>query len=80
MGHGHVIKNQNGTVARCGGPAICTECARELASLKPDGHVHVVPKRGRQHVEDSRCWCEPELDSDFTAEGGRKVYVHREPQ
>jgi len=28
-GHGHVILNASGTVARCGGPAMCAECARE---------------------------------------------------
>lgn len=32
MGHGHVIPNKDGSLARCGGPAICTECARELKS------------------------------------------------
>lgn len=80
MRHGHVIPNPDGTRARCGGPAICAECARELAALKPDGHVHVVPRQGRQHVEDSRCWCEPELREDYTADGGKKLFVHREPQ
>lgn len=32
-GHGHVVPNPNGVKARCGGPAICSVCARELASL-----------------------------------------------
>ncbi len=32
-GHGHVTPNANGFKARCGGPAICEECARELAGL-----------------------------------------------
>lgn len=31
MGHGHVRPNPNGMVARCGGPALCKECALELA-------------------------------------------------
>jgi hypothetical protein len=30
-GHGHVIPNADGMKARCGGPGICPECARELA-------------------------------------------------
>ena len=30
-GHGHVTPNANGTMARCGGPAICSVCAREMA-------------------------------------------------
>lgn len=29
MGHGHVIPNPGGEVARCGGPALCEECRRE---------------------------------------------------
>lgn len=30
-GHGHVKPRADGAVARCGGPAICKECALELA-------------------------------------------------
>lgn len=30
-GHGWVTPNPNGVVARCGGPAICSECALEYA-------------------------------------------------
>lgn len=80
MGHGHVKKNPDGSRARCGGPAICSDCAHELASLNPDGHVHVMPRAGRKHVEDGRCWCEPELSEDYTDQGGRKMFVHRETQ
>ena len=32
MGHGHVTPNPDGTQARCGGPGICGECSREMAS------------------------------------------------
>jgi hypothetical protein len=28
-GHGHVIPRQDGVKARCGGPALCSECAAE---------------------------------------------------
>lgn len=31
-GHGHVIPNADGSKARCGGPKICSVCAKELAS------------------------------------------------
>lgn len=31
--HGHVVKNARGLKARCGGPAICRKCARELADV-----------------------------------------------
>ena len=30
-GHGHVVPNKDGRLARCGGPSICSACARELA-------------------------------------------------
>lgn len=30
-GHGHVWKRPDGLVARCGGPALCAECARDAA-------------------------------------------------
>lgn len=29
-GHGHIVPNKDGSKARCGGPALCSECAREL--------------------------------------------------
>lgn len=32
-GHGHVVKNARGLKARCGGPALCRKCARELADV-----------------------------------------------
>jgi hypothetical protein len=31
-GHGHVTPNPDGWVARCGGPAICSQCHAELAA------------------------------------------------
>jgi len=33
MGHGHVTPNEDGSIARCGGPALCDACALELAEL-----------------------------------------------
>ena len=33
-GHGHVIPNEDGSKARCGGPMICDQCAKELAAQK----------------------------------------------
>lgn len=44
-GHGHVTPNPDGTKARCGGPAICSTCAMELAALK------TVQKRPRTEGE-----------------------------
>jgi hypothetical protein len=31
-GHGHVKPNADGSVARCGGPAVCRDCALEAVS------------------------------------------------
>jgi len=31
-GHGHVFKRPDGLVARCGGPAICKQCAIDEAN------------------------------------------------
>jgi hypothetical protein len=33
-GHGWVIPNKDGSVARCGGPGMCGACMRELAALR----------------------------------------------
>lgn len=30
MNHGHVTPNSDGSLARCGGPSICSQCALEL--------------------------------------------------
>jgi hypothetical protein len=29
-GHGHVVPRADGVKARCGGPALCSECAADL--------------------------------------------------
>lgn len=34
VGHGHVFPRPDGIRARCGGPAICPECAKEAARAK----------------------------------------------
>jgi hypothetical protein len=34
-GHGHVRPRPDGVKARCGGPALCSECAREQATVPP---------------------------------------------
>lgn len=38
-GHGHVTPNADGSVASCGGSAICRECAIELAAK------HLTPQQ-----------------------------------
>lgn len=51
----------------------------EQSTPKPDGHVHTVPTFTK-HFESKDCWCEPELIDDFTANGGKKHFLHREEQ
>jgi hypothetical protein len=79
MRHGHVLRNESGAVARCGGPGICSDCSVEASSIKPDGNVHTVPNDSK-HYESDACWCGPELRDDFTSQGGKKHYVHRQFQ
>ena len=31
VGHGHVFPRPDGMKTRCGGPALCSECAKDLA-------------------------------------------------
>jgi hypothetical protein len=47
-----------------------------------DGNVHVIPVGENQpeHQENKFCWCEPELAEDYTTEGGKKMYLHKEIQ
>lgn len=55
-GHGHVTPRPDGARARCGGPACCPACARELAEVTPDrqrgaGVVH-GDEAGRGYLKD----------------------------
>lgn len=51
-----------------------------MSQPEPDGNVHVTPTNGPKHVESKDCWCEPELLEDYTEDGGKKLYLHKEPQ
>lgn len=42
-GHGHVTPNADGSKARCGGPAICRECALEAARLHDAKALPMTP-------------------------------------
>ncbi len=48
-------------------------------NMEVDGNVHIMPL-DKQHYENSECWCNPEIIDDFTSNGGKKVYLHREIQ
>lgn len=39
MGHGHVNPNPDGSKARCGGPKLCSVCAREQRSPVTTCHL-----------------------------------------
>lgn len=76
IGTGVVILSEDGI--KCVPP----EDIYNNASNANDGNVHVVPVGGQNpwHAESKDCWCEPDLEHDFTDDGGVKVYVHREIQ
>jgi hypothetical protein len=42
-GHGHVTPNPDGSKARCGGPAICRECAIEAGTHAVVSNTHGRP-------------------------------------
>lgn len=50
MNHGHVRPNPDGSVARCGGPPLCEECAIELVNVYWEEHkaylIHNFGERG----------------------------------
>jgi hypothetical protein len=37
--HGWVKPNPSGLVARCGGPALCSQCSRELSFLSHEEQI-----------------------------------------
>lgn len=57
-GHGHVYKRPDGVQARCGGPRMCTECARDLAERAGipasaqciDEALALEAARGAEHI------------------------------
>jgi hypothetical protein len=48
-GHGHVTPRADGGMARCGGPALCPECARERAET---GQPALTGLRANRNCED----------------------------
>lgn len=62
-GHGWVFPRDDGAVAKCGGPKICQECAKDQATddaktfgngwlrVDADGRVH--------HMDPAKIWIHP---------------------
>ncbi len=52
VGHGHVYPRPDGVKARCGGPALCSECARDAArkAVEESGELlaAVMPTAGHE--------------------------------
>jgi len=44
-----------------------------------DSDIHCMPNDGT-HECSEKCWCCPELNADYTDEGGKRLWVHRELQ
>lgn len=44
-GHGHVVPNADGHLARCGGPRTCKICAAELVELQASARRSPAPVR-----------------------------------
>lgn len=44
ISHGHVVKNKTGTLARCGGPVICSHCQLEAELTDLRDTVGKLPK------------------------------------
>jgi hypothetical protein len=63
-GHGHVTPRPDGAKARCGGPALCHECARELAETgRP-------VRTGLSIAQNCEVWDVP-ADTRLDDDGGR---------
>lgn len=54
IGHGHVNPRPDGSKARCGGPAICADCARERAETQVDVHARIGVRLFRWSTGDFR--------------------------
>lgn len=57
-GHGHVYKRPDGVRARCGGPAMCSECAHDLAQKMADEAARADDRDARIRAEGFRAGAE----------------------
>lgn len=70
-GHGHVRPRPDGPKARCGGPAICSECAREQAQQQSTAtFVYIVITKDRHADAETQPFTE---ETDAIAHAEREV-------
>jgi hypothetical protein len=63
-GHGHVVPRPDGARARCGGPALCSACAKELAAQQQPA---ATP--GQAAYEAFRRWYAAECEARTMTQG-----------
>ena len=52
-GHGHVYPRPDGYLARCGGPHMCAECARDCVAMYMPAAPKPEPRRVWLYITDS---------------------------
>jgi hypothetical protein len=74
-GHGHVYPNPDGSLARCGGPLICSKCALDLArkqgAVVPSSKLRVAGFELRiENIRITLCEDPEHIALDRDGEGG----------
>ena len=75
-GHGHVKPNTDGSMARCGGPMICGDCAMELAAVLKE-HPPTTPTSEAEKYEEKIAALQKQLDERNEA---TKVWIQADTQ
>lgn len=67
---------------------ICPTCKKPITNedavmhhncIKPDGNIHAIPKKGKEHIESINCWCGPRL-SYVDSVTKIEVFIHKSPE
>jgi hypothetical protein len=64
VGHGHVRPRSDGVKARCGGPAMCRECAVELVRLGMNGPAGETPEQALLRVRRVRAGADAAFNTE----------------